>query len=403
MGEPSLSDERILRQEGLRAMKDDASIQTNGPGRRPPSGGPATDRGVAIGDVLGKCLLIDLIGRGGACTVFRALHQGLNVPVAVKVLPLEPGAAHRVAYQQLKAEARLLAQLPHPHIVRVFDFEDDPVLPYLVLECVEGPSLNDLIQQSGRLALGRACEVMGQITEALSALWKLGAVHRDVKPGNILLDRNGNARLADFGQAVLVEELELASFDKDIVSPDEVCGTAAYVAPEQFLTPASVDHRSDIYALGASFYHAVTGQLPFDGRSRMEVLMKRTREDPRPPHRVVTGLSPTVSEVILTMMARDPGDRYQHADELRDALGRIARAAGELAEEEEEETPEPVAVAPESDGEEEAPAETPSPRRSFWRTLLPGHTPEPPRPANEDWLRFVKRTLVSPAARKRDE
>jgi serine/threonine protein kinase len=391
----------------MRAMRDDASVQTNVPGRRPPDRGPVTDRGVAIGDVLGKCLLIDLIGRGGSCTVFRALHQGLNLPVAVKVLPLDASDAHRSAHEDLRREARLLAQLPHPHIVRVYDFEDSPALPYLVLECVEGPSLNDLIQQSGRLALGRTCEIVGQITEALSAMWKLGAVHRDVKPGNILLDRNGNAKLADFGQAILVEELELASFDRDIVSPDDVCGTPAYVAPEQFLTPPSVDHRADIYALGAAFYQAVTGQLPFEGRSRLEVLMRRTREDPRPPHRLVPGLSPDVSDVILTMMARDPADRYQNADELRDAVGRLSDPPPEREAAEPEENAPTEAVEESSVTETDTPGKEPvlaAPRRrSFWSTLLAGRSAEPPRPTTDEWMRVLKRTLGSPAARKRDE
>lgn len=417
-------------------MKD-ANVITHVPGRR--SGDPTpstTDRGPACGDVLGKCLLIDLIGRGATCTVFRALHQGLNLPVAVKVLPLDAGEVHRRAYEELKFEARLLAQLPHPHIVRVYDFEDDPAQPYLVLECVEGPSLADLILQSGRLALDRACAIIGEVGEALGALWKLGAVHRDVKPGNILLAKDGLAKLADFGQAVLVEEQEIAGFEGTPPLSDDVCGTAAYLAPEQFLAPSSVDHRSDIYALGATFYQAVTGQLPYAGRSRMEVLLKRVCETPTPPHELVSGLSTDVSNIILTMMAREPDDRYQSVEELRDALASLmgsgltarvqpihepeslpqredgAGAEASIVEEvaempaefEEKSVGMPEASEPEIDeGEEsEAPAEERPARRTFWKSLLSSQAEERPL-SNEEWLRFVKRTLVASVSRKSDE
>jgi serine/threonine-protein kinase len=395
---------------------NDASVITHVPGRKSADRAPV-DRGVAIGELLGKCLLTDLIGRGGSCVVFRALHQGLNVPVAVKVLPLDAGEAHRRAYNQLKFEARLLAQLPHPHIVRVFDFEDNPVLPFLVLECVEGPTLADLIQQSGHLSLDRAAEIIGQISEALGALWKLGAVHRDVKPGNVLLARDGLAKLADFGQAVLVEEQEIADFNQDKVAPETVSGTAAYLAPEQFLAPDSVDHRSDIYALGATFYHAITGELPFEGRSRLEVLLKRTRETPTPPDEIIHGLPPRVTDVILTMMARDPCDRYQHLDEVRDALTQLTGAAVSVAVAANEDVAavsdfhepkaEPVDNAPDAKGGtgRDSLEEPTAQRRSFWRSLLPRSTTsaEPvAQTPNDEWMQFVKRTL-SASARKRDE
>src|SRR5262249_28259989 len=162
------------------------------------------------------------LGTGGSCAVFRALHHGLNLAVAVKVLQFDAGFAPHRAYEQLRTEARLLAQVNHPNVIRILDFEEDPVLPYIVLEMVKGPSLRDLIRQSGRLSLERACEVMGQIAAGLRALWALGAVHRDVKPGNILLTPTGTAKLADLGTAVLVEE------EQPTGEEPEVVGTAAY-------------------------------------------------------------------------------------------------------------------------------------------------------------------------------
>lgn len=348
---------------------------------------PPGVRNVAVGDVLGQCLLTDALGRGGSCAVFRALHQGLNIAVAVKVLQADEENAQRAAYEQLRAEARLLAQLDHPHIVRALDFVDDPALPYLVLEVVEGPSLSDLIQQSGRLSVLRACEVIGQTAEALGVLWALGGVHRDVKPGNILLTRAGAAKLADLGSAVLLREQD-AEADADPARGD-VIGTAAYLAPEQFLAPASVDHRADIYALGASFYEAVTGRLPFEGRSRAEILLKHAKEPPPNPRDIVPELSDRVADVILTMLAKDPDDRYQDLAELRQALG---WATGEDVE----------LVETESDGEALAPGDLRPPlakrttrqRRSLWQALLPDLRRRPAR--NDEWLSIVKRTLKAP-------
>lgn len=356
-------------------------------------------RRVAVGDRLGKCLLTEALGRGGSCAVFRALHQGLNIAVAVKVLQPEGGEFPRRAYEQLRSEARLLAQLNHPHIVRALDFEDDPALPYLVLEIVEGPSLSDVIMQSGRLSFERACQVIGDIVEALAALWVLGAVHRDVKPGNILLTRAGAARLADLGTAVLLPDPETTTVANVETLDEEVAGTAAYLAPEQFLAPATVDHRADVYALGATFYEAVTGRLPFEGRSRAELLMKHAREQPAPPHQLVPELGAKVSEIILTMMAKDPDDRYQSAPELREALDwlfepdEVGPARGEQQSRAETQQG-PATLA----GGSHTPLVNDLPRRSFWKTLLPGLRPRPAR--NDAWLEVLKRTLKAPPRQK---
>ncbi len=344
-------------------------------------------RAPAVGTLLGKCLLTELLGRGGCCTVFRALHQTLHVPVAVKILHSQTGIAPHQVYEQLRTEARLLAQLDHPHIVRALDYEDDPALPYLVLECVEGPSLSDLIEQSGRLSLARACEVIGQVADALAALWKLRAVHRDVKPGNILLTRDGTAKLADLGQAVFLDELDGSS-----ASPrDEVAGTAAYLAPEQFLAPATVDHRADMYALGATFYQAVTGRLAFTGKSCMEVLMKHAQQTPPAPHELVPELPPIVSEVIFTMMAKSADDRYQNIDELETALSKLNP---------DEQAP-PEAVEPVA-AETKVELKRPAPRRSVWQTLRAQLT-WTRTPDADEWLTVVKRSLAMTAGKRREE
>jgi serine/threonine protein kinase len=342
---------------------------------------------LAVGDTVGRCLLTEPLGRGSSSAVFRALHQGLNVSVAVKVLQFDAGVAPHHAYEQLRTEARLLAQLSHPHIVRVLDFEEDPAQPYLVLEMIEGPSLSELIRQSGRLSLERTCEVIGQTADGLAAVWELGAVHRDVKPGNILLTRGGAAKLADLGTAVLLEDL--ASGDELEATTDPVSGTAAYLAPEQFLAPSTVDRRADIYALGATFYEAVTGRRPFDGRSRADVMIKHAKDKPIPPHELVPELGPRISEVLLTMLAKDPDDRYQNVEELRQAFAWLAGTERE-----------PERPSQTKSVVEEAPvAAAASPRRrSFWKALLPDFRPRPAD--NEAWLHLVKRTLNAAPRKK---
>jgi len=247
-----------------------------------PSSAFATNK-LEIGQTLGRCLLTERVGQGSSGIVFRGLHQSLNIPVAIKVLNLANGTGVDV-FRQIRTEARLLARLNHPNVVRVWDFEDDPEMPYLVLEYVEGLSLAELIQQSGRLRLDRAMQAIAQISQGLNAARKLGIVHRDVKPANILMARDGTAKLADLGLAVCVGErisVKLANVSAPIES---LAGTIAYMAPEQAKHGGKIDHRSDIYALGATFYHGVTGQMPFTGKTRMEVLTKHANEPAVPPH-----------------------------------------------------------------------------------------------------------------------
>jgi WD40 repeat protein len=272
-----------------------------------------------IGCVLGKCLLTRQLGQGTSGVVFQALHTGLNIPVAVKVLPRHVLDHDGSIYRQFRTEAAVLGQLNHPHIIRLLDFQDDAELPYLVLEYIEGLTLAELIHQSGRLRLDRAVKIIAQVAEGLAAARKCGVVHRDVKPGNILLARDGKAKLADLG-------LALVSSDRLHGGPAPVArmaGTAGYVAPEQALNAGGIDHRSDIYALGATFYHAVTGQFPFTGRSAREVMLKHLQEEAVPPHLLVPGLDPAVSNVILTMMAKEPGQRFQEYEQLLKALAEL--------------------------------------------------------------------------------
>src|SRR5262245_21114577 len=272
------------------------------------AGSTPDTRAPQVGDVLGKCLLIERIGHGAAGVVFRARHQSLNIPVAVKILHVTDDIG---VHRQLRTEAQLLARLNHPHVVRVWDFEDDPFQPFLVMEFVEGSSLSDLLRREGRLSPARALQIVRQIADALAAAHRLGIVHRDVKPGNILLTKEGAGKLADLGLAVLVDR------DRGAAS-GALAGTAAYMAPEQ--ADGAIDYRADIYSLGATFYHVVTGQTPFQGSSRAEVIRKHARESAVVPHELAPHLPEAASALIMKMMAREPAERFQTYDELLSAL-----------------------------------------------------------------------------------
>jgi serine/threonine protein kinase len=293
---------------------------------------------VRAGTLLGKYLVVEQIGRGASCVVFRGLHRGLNLTVAIKVLPHESDPDDPVVRERFRAEARLQARLDHPNIVRVLDFEDEVALPYMVLEYVAGPTLADHIAKSGRVPPDQALKAVLQISEALAAANQIGVVHRDVKPANILLSADGRrAKLADLGLALVVGPARAAAASG--TRRDTVVGTAAYIAPEQALSVPDIDHRADIYSLGATLYHALTGRLVFTGRSRLEVLFKHVREPVVPPEQLVPELGANVSAVVLKMMAKDAGARQQTYAELLGDLRTLVRRAPPAA-------PTPAAPAP---------------------------------------------------------
>ncbi|MGL4421345.1 MAG: serine/threonine-protein kinase, partial [Gemmataceae bacterium] len=296
---PPPSQPRIPKMQSDTGTKADASYHFATPRNVPELG-----MKVQIGSVLGRCLLTGLLGQGGHGMVYSALHQTLSIPVAVKVLLGEAEEMHPDLVRQLRREAQLLARLNHPNVIRVLDFDDQPV-PYVVLEYAEGPSLADLISQTGGMWVSRAIDVFLQVAHGLKAAWEMNIVHRDIKPGNILLTKQGVAKIADLGLALT------AVSGSRLVQTRQIIGTCAYMAPEQARTADEVDFRADIYSLGATFYHAVTGRLPFEAKSSREFLIKHAREELVPPHIVApNSVDEQTSEIIMKMMAKDPDLRY---------------------------------------------------------------------------------------------
>lgn len=267
-----------------------------------------------VGAKLGKYLLTEWVGQGASGVVYRALHPTLNIPVAIKVLHADsedrPGGA-----TQLAAEARLLALLNHPNVVRLYDFEADPQRPYLVLEHVSGPSLAELIDQSGRLQPNRAVRILKQLIDALAAAHRLGIVHRDIKPSNVLISRSGEVKLTDLGLASVVTRSSPATDGP--MSASARVGTANYVAPEVFCSTNPPDDRSDIYSLGATMYHALTGRPPFEGGTTWEVIERQAKNPPPCPRSLAPDLPANLAELVTRMMAKDPAKRPATIEALR--------------------------------------------------------------------------------------
>jgi serine/threonine-protein kinase len=256
------------------------------------------------------------IARGGMAEVYLARDQLLDRPVAVKVLFAEY-ARDPSFVERFRREAQSAASLNHPNIVAIYDWGQERGTYFIVMEYVRGRSLRDVVQVNGAFSPRRTAEIGAEIAGALEFAHRNGVVHRDVKPGNVLLTADGDIKVTDFGIA-------RAGTSEALTQTGAVMGTAAYFSPEQ-AQGLPVDGRSDVYSLGVVLYEMVTGAPPFTGESPVAVAYKHVREDPEPPAARAPDLPPDLEHIILTAMAKDADSRYQTADELRADLTRFVR------------------------------------------------------------------------------
>jgi len=271
-----------------------------------------------IGTKLGNCEIQRKLGAGGMGAVYLARHLGLDKPVAVKVMAAGLlGSEENV--ERFKREARTAAKLEHANIVQVYDVSEFPGGHYIVMQYVDGQSVDRILEQKGRLPVDQAVQLVRRIATALAAAHKAGIIHRDIKPANVLISRDGQVKVLDFGLARNVES------GQSISSTGQIVGTPHYMAPEQ-AQGQRVDARTDIYALGATFYHLVTGRRCFDGLTPLSICIKHVQEHPKPPHEVNPEVPVAVSAVIAKMMAKEPAARYPSAEDLAAALGTISSA-----------------------------------------------------------------------------
>ncbi|HSC88254.1 MAG TPA: serine/threonine-protein kinase [Polyangiaceae bacterium] len=286
-----------------------------------------------IGQVLGGAYrILRRLDEGGMGTVFAAEHVRLKRPVAVKVM-----AAHLAedesALARFSREAEIISQLHHPHVVQVLDFDTtEDGKPYLVMELLQGRSLDQVLARHRKLAIGAALRVAIQAASALSAAHSAGIVHRDLKPANIFLVDTGDqlfVKLLDFGISKRSHEEQVPGGRK-LTGEFDILGTPDYMAPEQALgRTAAVDHRGDQYALGVILYEMLTGQVPFTADDVMELLQRVIRDSPVAPSALREELPRAVDGIVLRAMAKLPEERFSSIAEFAEAL-EIAAAENTL-------------------------------------------------------------------------
>ncbi len=276
-----------------------------------------------IGSRLGCYQLEQSLNPGGAKRVVRAWHLQLDIPVVLRCQRIEDAPSLTALRHQLRREAQLLARIHHPRISRLWQLEIAGAFPFIALEYVDGFSLYRLIRSVGRLSPRLAVGILRQAVEALDAIWQQGVVHRAVKASNLLIDRQGMVKLTDFSLAAVAGAKEPAESVLAAANDAAVLGSVGYLAPELFVDPYRVDPRTDIYALGVTLYHAVTGRLPFVGASIIEVITRHLHGEAIPPMQRCAEVSKPLNDLILRMMARCPEQRLQDYAALRAAIGQV--------------------------------------------------------------------------------
>ena len=302
-----------------------------------------------IGTQVGQYRIVERLGAGGMSTVYKAEHTGLRRLSALKILHEDLLQRSSRAVALFMREARSAAALSHPNIVAVHNVGEADGRHFIEMELVEGTDLRVRLGEQGRLSIGEATRVVRETAEALAAAHACHIVHRDIKPGNILLDSENTAKVADFGLAKNVEDdMEITKDAKAVI------GTAPYMSPEQ-CDGKPLDHRSDIYSLGVSYFFLVTGELPFRSTSALSVMLKHKTEPVPDPRGIVPGVPDVVCRIITRAMAKAPEDRYPSCEELIRDLDTALSVAKEMRESGADVTPPPIAS---SDGPrtlEEAP------------------------------------------------
>ena len=278
-----------------------------------------------IGTRIGSYRIEQRLAAGGMGVVYRARNVSRDEDVAIKILA--PSLASDQEYvTRFFREAGAAGQIDHPNVIRVLNVSRHEDKYYLVMQYVPGETLDRLIEQERRMSLERATRFVRGIAAGLAAVHRAGIIHRDVKPGNVLVTRDGVPHLTDFGLARHAESRRGFTVEGTFL------GTPEYASPEQ-VEGRRIDYRTDLYSLGVTYFQLLSGTFPFLGESPMEMAIRRTKEDPRPLEHALPGAGPSACAIIRKLLQREPSQRYQSATELirdLDALlaGRTPQAAG---------------------------------------------------------------------------
>lgn len=260
---------------------------------------------------IGNYEILGKLGDGGLGTVYKARQLSMGRDVALKVLH-KKWLADDEFKKRFLLEARLAGRLSHQNLIQVFDVGRDRGTYYFSMEFVDGETVDDILERDGALPISQALDITVQILRAIAHIQKFSIVHRDIKPGNIMVTRSGIAKLGDFG-------FVKSKLDSVIAADGEVLGTPDYIAPEQAIGSTQLDWRADQYSLGCSLYHMVTGRPPYEG-SGSQVMRKHLRASLPDPREFNADIPDSVCHLLERMLAKDPGDRYQELDDLFEDL-----------------------------------------------------------------------------------
>jgi len=283
--------------------------------------------GKKVADRFGTYRVLELLGAGGMGRVYRALDEALQREVALKTL-LPALAADGEFVTRFTREARSAAALNHPNIAQIYVIGQEGEIPYFAMELIRGQSLDTIVKGRGALDTAIAAGYIMQAAAGLRHAAEKGLIHRDVKPSNLMITEDGTVKITDFGLA------KAARTETRLTATGEVLGSPGYISPEQ-AQGQSIDLRSDIYSLGATFYHLVTGRLPFEATTAVAMIMKHMNEPVKSPRAVNASIPFPIAAVIQRMMAKRPGERFQDyaalTRELERALGDTQPSAAAAA------------------------------------------------------------------------
>lgn len=274
--------------------------------------------------IKGKYLIQDKIGVGGMGVVYRAKHLMINMPVALKVLKAQATRDQGMVHRFIR-EAQAGSSLRHPNIVQTLDFDEINHQYYLAMELVEGKTLSEIVKEDGPLPVKQAVSYIIQAAEGLQAIHEANWVHRDIKPGNLILDAEGCVKIMDMGLA-RVQDIEADDLTRR-VDGGAVLGSADYIAPEQAMDSSAVDIRADIYSLGATLYYLLVGEPPFRGATVAEKLLAHQMARPVYVKDIRRSLPEGLGDVIDFMLAKNPDDRYQQPRDVVEALTPFAQGS----------------------------------------------------------------------------
>ncbi len=275
------------------------------------------------GFFLGKYKLLGHLGTGGMSSVYLAEHVKMGDRRAIKVLPRR--RVNDTTYlARFQNEAKAIASLNHPNIVRAFDIDNEGDVHYIVMEYVDGDDLQQRVRKDGPFSIGTAVDVTRQAALGLQHAHDRNLIHRDVKPANLLIDSTGTVRLLDMGLALFKADDEESL---TVANNENVLGTADYLAPEQALNSHRIDHRADVYALGCTLYFMLTGKPPFPEGTLAQRIAKHQTEMPKSIRQLRSDCPGELEGMVVKMIQKDPQYRYQSAQEVADALERWLKHA----------------------------------------------------------------------------